>query len=63
MPPLIALAIQELPGIIGFLKEAFRDRHPDEPEPTNEDVLAAYKTAFESSIAKDDAWLAAHPKV
>lgn len=62
MNPLIALAIQEAPGIIALLKDAFKRDNPDAPVPTDEEVIAAYESAFRSSLAKDEAWLAAHPE-
>lgn len=63
MTPLAALAIQELPGIIAFLKSEFAKRNQGAPTPTDDDVKAAYLQAFASSIAVDDNWLAAHPVV
>jgi len=60
-PQLIAIAIQELPSLIGLLREAFVKHAPTEPVPTDEQVLAAFEQAFQSSRAKDQAWLAAHP--
>lgn len=62
MNPLIALAIQETPAIFAAFKAAFAKRNPDLPEPTNEEVIAAFNAAFESSLKKDDDWLAAHPE-
>ena len=62
-PILINLAIQELPSIIALFKDIFHRQNPDEPELTDSDVISAYNAAFEISIAKDDTWLAAHPKV
>lgn len=61
MNPLLALALQETPTIIDALVKKFSAAHPDEPTPTSEEVIAAYQQAFTSSLAKDDAWLAAHP--
>ncbi len=61
-PALLTVAITELPALIGFLRVAFTKAHPGDPLPTEEDVLAAYRTAIESSLAKDDQWLAVHPK-
>lgn len=61
MNPLLGVAIQELPAIIDWLKSAFKKSHPGEIQPTDEEVIAAYLSAFGSSIAKDDLWLAAHP--
>jgi hypothetical protein len=60
-PRLIQIGVAELPAMIDFLKSAFRRRHPGDPEPSSEDVIAAYEQAFASSLAKDDLWLAAHP--
>lgn len=61
-PRLVQIGIAELPAMIDFLKSAFRRRHPGDPEPTSEDVIAAYELAFASSLAKDDLWLATHPE-
>lgn len=61
MNNLVNIAIAETPAIIEFLKSAFAKAHPNDPAPTDADVIAAYQSAFASSIAKDDAWLAAHP--
>lgn len=61
MNNLVNVAIAETPAIIEFLKAAFAKAHPNDPSPTDADVIAAYQSAFASSIAKDDAWLAAHP--
>jgi hypothetical protein len=59
---LINVAIAQAPAVIGFLKEAFLEAHPTDPQPTDEEVIAAYHSAFASSIAKDEAYLAAHPE-
>lgn len=58
---LLALITGLLPDAIALAKEAFAKENPDAPEPTEEQVMAAYIHAFTSSLAKDDAWLAAHP--
>lgn len=60
-PALIALAIQEAPQAIALLKGLFKQAHPNDPEPTDEEILAAWHTAFAASLAKDEAWQAAHP--
>lgn len=62
MNPLAALAIEITPAIIDLLKGAFKKSNPNDVQPTNEEVIAAYKTAFESSLLKDDTWLASHPE-
>ncbi len=60
-PNLLNVAIAEAPAIFDFLRTAFAKAHPGDPEPTDAEVIAAYEAAFASSIAKDEAWLAAHP--
>lgn len=62
MPPLVLLAIQQAPWIINRLREAFAVTNPNDPPPTDAEVIAAYEAAFKSSLAKDDVWLALHPK-
>ena len=58
---LIAIALQETPAIIASLKSLFVAQNPTAPVPTDAEVIAAYNSAFISSLAKDTAWLAAHP--
>lgn len=60
MNPLIAVAIQETPAVIALLKAAFSKAHPDQPPPTEAEIIAAYEAAFQSSLAKDDLWLSQH---
>jgi hypothetical protein len=62
MNPLVLVAIQQTPAIIALLKDAFRKENPGAPEPTDEQVLAAWSMAFSASLLKDDNWLAAHPE-
>lgn len=61
-PQLVTLAIQETPAIIDGLKALFAKQQPDAPVPTDAEIIAAYQSAFVSSLAKDEAWLAAHPE-
>lgn len=61
MGALVGIAIQELPAIIDSLKGLFVQQHPDAPVPTDAEVIAAYQEALASSLAKDAAWLEAHP--
>ena len=60
---LIDVAIAEVPAIIEWFRNAFEHKHPTDPPPSSENIIAAYQSAFLSSIAKDEAWLAAHPEV
>lgn len=60
---LLQLAIKEAPAAITLLKNLFAKDHPDAPFVTDEQVAAAYMSAFTSSLLKDDVWLAAHPEV
>jgi hypothetical protein len=60
-PRLVNLAIAEAPAVIALLRAAFQKRDPSAPAPTDAEVIAAYQQAFVSSLAKDDAWLTAHP--
>lgn len=60
-PRLIDLAIQEVPAVIEEIKNLFHKANPTDPTPTSKEVIAAYQSAFVSSLAKDAAWQAAHP--
>lgn len=60
-PALIGLVMKELPRVLDFARETFMKQNPGTPPPTNEQVIAAYRQAFTSSLAKDVAWLQAHP--
>jgi len=62
MTPLIAVLIQNLPGLIGFAKEAFAKANPDAPIPTDAEIKAAYVAALASSLSIDSEWLASHPE-
>ena len=61
MTTITAIAIQELPALIGFLRAAFVSKNPGVPPPTDAEVIAAYSAALISSLTKDSDWLAAHP--
>lgn len=59
-PLLVAVIIDEMPALIDFAKSVFKRKNPDEPLPTNEEVIAAYKEAVAQTLAKDAAILAEH---
>jgi hypothetical protein len=50
-----------LPSVIALVKTLTAKAQPDQPPPTDADILAAFALVCEKSIAADDAWLAAHP--
>ena len=58
---LITLAIQQVPSIIDAIKSIFASQNPGAPTPTDAQVIAAFNSAFASSLAVDDAYLAVHP--
>lgn len=60
-PRLLTVALDLAPEVITLIKAAFVTRHPDAPALTDAAVIAGLQTAFVSSLAKDDNWLAAHP--
>ncbi len=62
MDAIVGLAIQELPGIIGLIKDLHAQQNPNDPPLTDDQVIAALSAAIASSITKDENWLAAHPE-
>jgi hypothetical protein len=59
---LLAIAIQQVPALLQFLKDIHQDKNPGAPVPSDAEVVEAYQAAFASSLAKDAAWLAQHPE-
>ena len=58
---LVNLAIQETPAVVAMIRGLFVKQNPTVPPPTDDEVIAAFQSAFASSLAKDEAWLVAHP--
>ena len=58
---LINVSIAQLPAVFAWIRGAHAQAHPGAPPPTDAEVIAALDAAVASSVAKDDAWLAAHP--
>jgi hypothetical protein len=61
-PEILALIMKLLPASIAFFKSVFKVTNPNEPVPTDEQIIAAYQQALQSSLDKDQAWLDAHPE-
>ena len=59
MTPLEQLIIAEIPSLVDYIKVLFTKQNPNLPPPTSDEITAAYQAGFTSSVAKDDAWLAA----
>jgi hypothetical protein len=55
-PALIALIEQEAPNVVALLRSAFAKKHPGQPQPTEEDVHAAYVAWRSGTLAKDDSF-------
>lgn len=62
MGAITTVLIENMPALIQLGRDLFVKAHPDLPVPTNEEVIAAWVHAATSSLAKDEAWLAAHPR-
>jgi hypothetical protein len=59
---IINTAIGALPSIIALIRGNHTSQNPGVPPPTDEEIIAGLQRAVESSIAKDDLWLAQHPQ-
>lgn len=57
---LISLAIEEAPAIIKLLQDRYAAAHPDLTPATDDQVVAAYRTGFLATVAKDETWKAGH---
>lgn len=59
---IIELIIANSPAVIGMLQGLWKAKNPGEPEPTPDEIIVGLHAWAKGSIAKDDAWDAAHPK-
>lgn len=57
----INAGISVIPMIIDFIKSIHTVANPTNPPLTDSQVLAILQELAASTIAKDEAWLAAHP--
>ena len=51
-----------LPSVIGLIQAIFVKQNPEDVPPTSAEVVDAFQGACEATLAKDDAWLAIHPR-
>lgn len=60
-PRLVSVLTEEAPAIIGLVQSLFAKRHPDQPVPTSEEVIAAWETLYAADLAKDEQLLKDNP--
>lgn len=60
---LVPIILQALPSLIAAVQAWHGAAHPDQATPSEASVIAALQAAAAASLAKDDAWLKAHPVV
>lgn len=60
MNPLVQLLIKEMPVILDIIRAKHSRINPSLPPLTDAEALELLKEALDSSIAKDDNWLAIH---
>lgn len=53
MVPIVQLIIQTMPGIISIIQAHYAAANPDAPQPTAEQIVAAFEEAFTSTVLKD----------
>jgi hypothetical protein len=51
-----------LPSVVSLVKALSAKSAPDQPVPTDAEVLMAFDSVVIKSLAVDDAWLSAHPQ-
>ena len=54
MSPLMQLIIEEIPSLVGLLKNAFAGKHPNLPQPTSAEVLAEFEATYQDSYARGE---------
>ena len=59
---IIGAVTTALPAVINLVQALFINQNPDEVPPTSAEVVSAWVAACTTTLAKDDAWLAMHPK-
>ncbi len=60
MSTLLGLIIKEIPGIIDLVQARHAQSDPTLPPLTDAEAIAILRAAIDSSVAKDENWLAAH---
>jgi len=55
-------AVTTVLSVIGLIQAIFVKQNPEDVPPTSAEVVEAFQGACEATLAKDDAWLAAHPR-
>lgn len=61
-PRVVQVVIDGLPDVLAFVRAVFGVKNPDAPVPTDAEIQSAFESAFVSSAAKDEQWLASHPE-
>jgi len=51
-----------LPSVIGLIQAIFVKQNPEAAPLTSAETVAGFLNACDATLAKDDAWLAAHPR-
>lgn len=60
MGAILGVIIKEIPGILDMVKARRAQLNPTLPPLTDAEAIAILQAAINSSVAKDDLWLAAH---
>ena len=60
-PRIVNVLIDEAPAITAFIQGIFAKKHPGEPVPTSEQVIAAYESLYQTDVARDEQLLRDNP--